>query len=72
VSAQKLNEMPQSNNSFFLSIVGKEMKLYYNIQSVEGKKAEKKVKIFFCGKGKILTMATEFLITRVGGGGGDF
>jgi len=41
------------------------MKFYYNIQSVE-EKAEQKVKIFFCGGGKILTTATEFLITRAG------
>ena len=49
----------------FLLNVGTEMKFYYNIQNVE-EKAEQKVKIFFCGGGKILTMATEFLITRVG------
>lgn len=41
------------------------MKFYYNIQNVE-EKAEQKVKIFFCGGGKILTTATEFLITRAG------
>ena len=42
-----------------------EMKFYYNIQNVE-EKAEQKVKVFFCGGGEILTMATEFLITRAG------
>lgn len=49
----------------FLLNAGTKMKFYYNIQSVE-EKAEEKVKIFFCGGGKILTMATEFLITRAG------
>jgi len=49
----------------FLLDVGTEMKFYYSIQSVE-EKAEQKVKIFYCGGGKILTMATEFLITRAG------
>jgi len=49
----------------FLLNVGTEMKFYYNIQNVE-EKAEQKVKIFFCGGGEILTMATEFLITLAG------
>jgi hypothetical protein len=39
------------------------MKFYYDIQRAE-EKAGEKVKIFFCGGEKKLTMATEFLITR--------
>jgi len=41
------------------------MKFYYNIQNVE-EKSGTEVKIFFCGRGEILTMATGFLITRAG------